>query len=146
MNSTNSLTFILDFLSCSYRHHAYSITDLAATLLTRLQSITNHVTLLLSSTRNRLLNLEITIAFTTLGMSAGALIGALFGMNLQSGIEETPHVFAGVSIAAILLAIVIARWGRRALRKARSVKGEQEGLMRHSLPGWRKRLGRTPRQ
>lgn len=129
-----------------YRHHAYTLTDLAATLLTRLQSITNHVTLLLSSTRNRLLNLEITLAFTTLSVSVPALIGAIFGMNLTSGLEETPHVFAGVSVAAVVLSLIIARWGRRALRRARSVKGEQEGLLRHSLPGWRGRLGRTPRQ
>lgn len=129
-----------------YRHHAYTLTDLAATLLTRLQSITHHVTLLLSSTRNRLLNLEITIAFTTLGTSVGGLIGALFGMNLKTGLEEMPYVFGGVSIAAILLAVIIARWGRRALKRARSVKGEQEGLLRHSLPGLRRRLGRMPAQ
>ena len=68
-----------------YRHHAYSLTDVAATLLTRLNSINNHVALLLSSTRNRLLNMEITIAFATLGTSIGAFIGAMFGMNLTSG-------------------------------------------------------------
>jgi hypothetical protein len=123
-----------------YRHHAYSLTDLATTLLTRLQSITNHVTLLLSSTRNRLLNLEIAIAFTTLGTSVGGLIGALFGMNLTTGLEEAPYVFAGVSVTAIVLALIIVRWGRRALRNARSVKGEQQGLLKHTLPGLRKRL------
>lgn len=53
----NSLQTYTANAHCRYRHHAYSLTDVAATLLTRLNSITNHVTLLLSSTRNRLLNM-----------------------------------------------------------------------------------------
>lgn len=65
-------------------------------------------------------------------------------MNLASGLEETPYLFYAASASAILLAMITARWGRRALKRARSVKGEQEGLLRHSMPGFRRRLGRVP--
>lgn len=116
----------------SYRHHGYSLTDVATTLLTRLHSITNHVTLLLSSTRNRLLNMEITIAFTTLGTSLAALVGAMFGMNLTSGLEETPYMFNFMVAFSVALAGLCIRVGRRALVRARSIKAEHSGILHQS--------------
>lgn len=67
-------------------------------------------------------------------------------MNLLSGLEEERYVFYGMTAAAILLAVVTARWGRLALKRARSVKGKQDGFARHSIPFFIGHLGRSSEQ
>lgn len=89
----------------------------------------NHIALLLSSTRNRLLNLEITIDFATLGLSLAGVIGAIFGMNLTSGLEDMPYMFASMTVLALALALIVTRVGRVALLRARSIKGQHHGLL-----------------
>lgn len=64
-------------------------------------------------------------------MSAAAFVGAVFGMNLKSGLEDEPHVFVYMTGFSLMLALLVMRTGRRALVKARSIKGEQQSLLQH---------------
>lgn len=123
----------LELLLETYRHHASSLDGQVTTLLSRLASINSHVTLLLSATRNRLLNLEITIAFGTMGISLAGVVGAFFGMNLRSGFEDDPNLFYYATASAIILALATLRLGRRALLKARSVKSDQYSILQRPL-------------
>lgn len=59
-----------------------------------------------------------------------AFVGAIFGMNLTSGLEDEPHLFLYATGFSILLAGTVVRMGRRALYKARAVKGEQLNVLK----------------
>ena len=57
----------------------------------------------LSSYRNRILRLNARATIGMLGLAASTLVGGLFGMNLQSGLESHPHAFK-VAVASSLAA------------------------------------------
>ena len=77
------------------------------TLKLQIQAAEELVSLRLDTSRNQLLIVDVAISTCALGVCLGAYIGSIFGMNLQSGIEETPHVFTVVSVLSAVLSIAV---------------------------------------
>ncbi|KAF8680197.1 Pkinase protein [Rhizoctonia solani] len=119
----------IELLLETYLKYSTSLTLTASRNLQRLNSASQHLTLLLSSTRNRLLHLEIRLEIAMLAMSAGALPAAIFGMNLTSHLEEHPWAFWAATVGIGMIAFIATQIGRYGLRKARRVKMEQAGLL-----------------
>ncbi|KAG9127856.1 hypothetical protein FRC07_008302 [Ceratobasidium sp. 392] len=137
----------VELLLETYLKYAASLTLNASRNLQRLNSASQHLTLLLSSTRNRLLHLEIRLAIAMLAVSAAALPGAILGapgvtpetpslriwtvpgMNLTNHFEGHPWAFYVVTSIIAIIAMVATQAGRAGLRVARRVKMEQAGLL-----------------
>jgi len=89
------------------------IRDLAS-LQSELESAERQQNLMLATTRNRLLLADIGISSTTLVLAVLAALYSMFGMNLNSGLEDTDGVFWGVVYgslgagAAMWVALVLA--------------------------------------
>ncbi|CAE7230004.1 unnamed protein product [Rhizoctonia solani] len=88
----------VELLLETYLKYSTSLSLTASRNVQRLNSASQHLTLLLSSTRNRLLHLEIRLEIAMLAMSAGALPAAIFGMNMTSHLEEHPWAFWAVTV------------------------------------------------
>ncbi|KAJ1311292.1 hypothetical protein OPQ81_009789 [Rhizoctonia solani] len=121
----------IELLLETYLKYSASLTLTASRNLQRLNSASQHLNLLLSSTRNRLLHLEIRLEIAMLAMSAGALPAAIFGMNLKTHLEDHPWAFWLVTVGIGMVAFIATQIGRYGLRKARRVKMEQAGY--HNL-------------
>jgi magnesium transporter len=81
----------------------------AAQLLRSIQSAQEVAELALSSYRNRILRLNARATIGMLGLAASTLVGGLFGMNLQSGLESHPHAFkAAVASSLAATAAIVA--------------------------------------
>ncbi|CAE6400421.1 unnamed protein product [Rhizoctonia solani] len=130
----------VELLLETYLKYSTSLTLTASRNIQRLNSASQHLTLLLSSTRNRLLHLEIRLEIAMLAMSAGALPAAIFGMNLTNHLEEHPWAFWAAAVGIGMIAFVATQIGRYGLRKARRVKMEQAGL----LAGSKHRISNLP--
>ncbi|CUA76845.1 Mitochondrial inner membrane magnesium transporter mrs2 [Rhizoctonia solani] len=130
----------VELLLETYLKYAASLTLTASRNLQRLNSASQHLTLLLSSTRNRLLHLEIRLEIAMLAMSAGALPAAIFGMNMTSHLEEHPWAFWAVTVGIGMISLIAIQIGRYGLRRARRVKMEQAGL----LAGGKHRISTLP--
>ncbi|CAE6359545.1 unnamed protein product [Rhizoctonia solani] len=130
----------VELLLETYLKYAASLTLTASRNLQRLNSASQHLTLLLSSTRNRLLHLEIRLEIAMLAMSAGALPAAIFGMNMTSHLEEHPWAFWAVTVGIGMISLIATQIGRYGLRRARRVKMEQAGL----LAGGKHRISAPP--
>ncbi len=50
-----------------------------------------------NETRNRIIRMNLFMEMCMLGVTFGACVGSIFGMNLNSGIEEHPYAFFLVS-------------------------------------------------
>ncbi len=46
-----------------------------------------------SETRNRIIRMNLYMEISTLGVTFAACASSIFGMNLNSGIEEDPYAF-----------------------------------------------------
>ncbi|KZO92490.1 hypothetical protein CALVIDRAFT_540947 [Calocera viscosa TUFC12733] len=119
----------VELLLEAYVKHASSLASTAQQNISRLQAASSHINLLLSSTRNRLLHLEIRVAITTLAFSAGGIIAGILGMNLLNGLEEHPTAFYFVVPFIALVSFTYWRIGRRALSYARRLKLSQAGML-----------------
>jgi len=71
-----------------------------------LEAAISSITLRLDTARNKLLGIELLISSFTAAAAIGALFAGLFGMNLHSGVEETPRWFWGWFIG-IMVAVPI---------------------------------------
>ncbi|KAG9100429.1 magnesium ion transporter [Ceratobasidium sp. UAMH 11750] len=129
----------VELLLETYLKYAASLTLNASRNLQRLTSASQHLTLLLSSTRNRLLHLEIRLAIATLAVTAAALPGAILGMNLTNHFEDHPWAFYAVTSAIAIIGVIATQAGRAGLRVARRVKMEQAGLLAGGKPAVRPR-------
>ena len=87
--------------------------------------------IILDSQRNRLIIYELKATLATAGISAGAFVASMFGMNLTSGLEEAPDVFWCIAGGSAFLAGAIF-WG--ALRRM-----QQLGSMSKTTQ-WRSRF------
>ncbi|KAG8716330.1 magnesium ion transporter [Ceratobasidium sp. 423] len=132
----------IELLLETYLKYSTSLTLTASRNLQRLNSASQHLTLLLSSTRNRLLHLEIRLEIAMLAMSAGALPAAIFGMNLTNHFEGHAWAFWAATVGIGMISLIATQLGRYGLRRARRVKMEQAGL----LAGSKHRLPNSPHQ
>jgi magnesium transporter len=77
-------------------------------LLGRLQSKQEFVALALASYRNRLIRMNVYIGIVAVSTGITTAMTGLFGMNLISGLEESPIAFAIVACGSSSVAIIVA--------------------------------------
>lgn len=78
-----------------------------------MQSTQEIVELILDSNRNALLALDLKVSIGTFGIGVGALVAGLFGMNLQSHLEDDRFAFFAVSGVAVGVAGLVSLLGMR---------------------------------
>ncbi|KAG0201766.1 hypothetical protein BGX28_005511 [Mortierella sp. GBA30] len=85
----------------AYMKQVEEIVNVVSIMKQQMQSTEDYVNVVLDAKRNQLLLFELRIAMGTLGMSSGAVIAGLYGMNLHNYLESEPHAFAIVSATAL---------------------------------------------
>lgn len=89
----------------------HTIRTKAKLLENRIHNTESLVMLKLDATRNHLLAVDVLFGLITMSLTFGMYITAGFGMNLQSGLEHTPGVFASVFFGALLLCALLTLSG-----------------------------------
>jgi magnesium transporter len=77
---------------------------------------------ILDANRNSLMLMDLKFSIGTLGLGAGTLFSALYGMNLKNFIEESDFGFGGVSITCFALTGLVCVYGLFKLRKLQRVR------------------------
>ncbi|KZT36477.1 cora-domain-containing protein [Sistotremastrum suecicum HHB10207 ss-3] len=111
----------IEVLLESYSKQVEEIVNEAETIQSNVQSTQEIVELILDSNRNALLALDLKVSICTMGIGVGALVAGLFGMNLQSHLENDPYAFFLMSILASAIAGSVSWLGLRRLRRIRKV-------------------------
>jgi len=117
MHEHDELEVLLEFFS----KQVEEIVNEAENIEANVQSTQEIVELILDSNRNELLALDLKVSIGTMGLGSGALVAGLFGMNLQSHMEDMPYAFAAMSIASSAIAALVAWTGLWRLAKIRKV-------------------------
>jgi magnesium transporter len=68
-----------------------------AELQTRFRNVMSYIQIHFDSQRNRLMRMSLVVSLGALSCSTTATGAGLFGMNLMSGLESSPHAFYAVS-------------------------------------------------
>lgn len=84
--------------------------------------------------------LDLKFSIGTLGLAAGTLISALYGMNLKNFIEETDFGFGAVSVSCFVATIIVSLYGLAKLRKVQRVRMWGEGMDSAGIGPLRHRL------
>ncbi|KDN43741.1 hypothetical protein RSAG8_05931, partial [Rhizoctonia solani AG-8 WAC10335] len=103
----------LEVLLESFDKQVEEIVNEAETTISNVQSTQEIVELILDSNRNALLALDLKVSIGTFGIGVGALVAGLFGMNLQSHLEDDRFAFFAVSGVAVGVAGLVAWLGLR---------------------------------
>lgn len=98
-----SLEKVLD----DWTHNAEELMADATELSTNMDDAIRFLEASMSCMRNRLLQLELGAEVATLAFALGALVSGIFGMNLTSGIEETPGYFVLVIVFIAVCGVLI---------------------------------------
>lgn len=77
-------------------------------LLQRLQSKQEFASLALAGYRNRLIRMNLYLALAGLSLGVGTTVAGFFGMNLISGLEESPYAFNSVMMLTSLAGVSVA--------------------------------------
>lgn len=72
--------------------------------------------------------LDLKFSIGTLGLAAGTLVSALYGMNLKNFIEESDFGFGAVSLTCFISSIIVSLYGLAKLRKVQRVRMWGEGM------------------
>ncbi|GAA5922892.1 hypothetical protein JCM1841_003773 [Sporobolomyces salmonicolor] len=118
----------IELLLESFSKQCEEIVSEVETLSANVRHTEDIIELILDANRNSLLGLDLRVSIATLGLTAGAMIAALFGM-LTSHLESTPYSFPVVTLFAFASAGLVTGFGLRKLRRLRKI-----GL------GWREEL------
>lgn len=111
----------IELLLETYLKQVEEIGNRATTLLSNMRSTEEISNIILDANRNALLIFELKLTMGTLGVSAGALLASLFGMNLHSFFEEDPYAFGVVSGTAVAMVGLIFWFSLRKMRKLTKV-------------------------
>ncbi|GAQ89705.1 Magnesium transporters: CorA family [Klebsormidium nitens] len=79
---------------------ARRVDDVESTLSQLMEKMSfreEHMRTMLDSQRNELLRLDVRLNLGTFSIASGGTVAALFGMNLFSGLEESPYAFLAVA-------------------------------------------------
>uniref|UniRef100_K3WKP9 Magnesium transporter n=1 Tax=Globisporangium ultimum (strain ATCC 200006 / CBS 805.95 / DAOM BR144) TaxID=431595 RepID=K3WKP9_GLOUD len=101
----------------SYLQEVQTIRTKVKLLEHRIQNTESLVMLKLDATRNHLLAVDVVFGLVTVSLTLGMYITAGFGMNLRSGVEETPDVFASVFVGSFVLCAAIVCVGTLYFRR-----------------------------
>ncbi|KAG0339194.1 magnesium ion transporter [Podila humilis] len=107
----------IEILLESYLKQVEEIANTVSILKQQMQSTEEIVNVILGANRNQLLLFELRIAMGTLGMSSGAIIASLYGMNLHNYLETNPHAFAIVGATALGISTMVFAFCSRKLRQ-----------------------------
>lgn len=72
---------------------------------------------ILDANRNSLMLLDLKFSISTLAITAGTFVAALYGMNLKNFIEESDFGFYGISAWCTVFGIIVATYGLQRLRR-----------------------------
>lgn len=111
----------LEVLLESFAKQVEEIVNEVEIMQSNVQSTQEIVELVLDSNRNALLALDLKVSIATLGIGTGALVAGLFGMNLQSHLEDDPSAFYVMTVLSSGIAFLVAWAGFRRLAKIRKV-------------------------
>lgn len=73
--------------------------------------------------------LDLKFSIGTLGLAAGTLVSALYGMNLKNFIEESDLGFGAVSAVCVFFTAAVSMYGLMKLRRVQRVRMWGEGGM-----------------
>jgi magnesium transporter len=83
-----------------YERRLDEVNESSQRLASLLSDVDDNISLTLASTRVKLQNLELQTAITTLALGAGTALFGLYGMNLESGLEESPTAFFWTTVSS----------------------------------------------
>ncbi|KAF9285057.1 magnesium ion transporter [Mortierella alpina] len=106
----------IEVLLESYLKQVEEIANTVSIVKQQMQSTEEIVNVILGANRNQLLLFELRIAMGTLGMSSGAIIASLYGMNLHNYLETNPHAFAIVGSTALGISMMVFLFCSRKLK------------------------------
>ncbi|BGO94321.1 hypothetical protein NBRC10512_002770 [Rhodotorula toruloides] len=130
----------IELLLESFSKQCEEIVSEVETLEANVKHTEDIIELILDSNRNSLLGLDLRVSIATLGLTAGAMIAALFGMNLTSYLETHPFAFPAVSLFAFASAAFVTAIGLRRLARLRRVNlGWREELRQVAADKWERR-------
>ncbi|KAG0239136.1 magnesium ion transporter [Actinomortierella wolfii] len=107
----------IELLMESYLKQVEEIANTVSIVKQQMQSTEEIVNVILGANRNQLLLFELRIAMGTLGMSSGAIIASLYGMNLHNYLETNPHAFGIVAATALGMSGLVFAFCSRKLRQ-----------------------------
>jgi len=76
-------------------------------MLVQIEETEEYISLQINEARNKIIRLSLNLEISMLGLTLGACIGSLFGMNLSSGLEENPNAFLTTVIIILMLSISV---------------------------------------
>ncbi|KAL1955581.1 hypothetical protein VTO42DRAFT_8384 [Malbranchea cinnamomea] len=117
----------VEMLLESYHKVCDEIVQASGNLVTSIRNTEEVVKAILDANRNSLMLLDLKFSIGTLGLAAGTLFSALYGMNLKNFIEESDIGFAAVSSTCFLFTAFVCAYGLMKLRKVQRVRMWGEG-------------------
>ncbi|KAK2861330.1 magnesium ion transporter [Arthroderma sp. PD_2] len=125
----------VEMLLESYHKVCDEIVQASGNLVTNIRNTEEIVKAILDANRNSLMLLELKFSIGTLGLAAGTLFSALYGMNLKNFIEESDIGFGSVSAICFTLTACVCTYGLIKLRKVQRVRMWGENGIRDSYRG-----------
>ncbi|BGP50746.1 magnesium ion transporter [Rhodotorula kratochvilovae] len=110
----------VELLLESFSKQCEEVVSEVETLAANVRHTEDIVELILDANRNSLLGLDLRVSIMTLGLTAGAMIAALFGM-LTSHLESHPFAFPLITLFAFASAGFVTSFGLRRLAQLRRV-------------------------
>lgn len=84
-------------------------------------TVLDSIRAILDANRNSLMLLDLKFSISTLSITAGTFVAALYGMNLKNFIEESDFGFYGISAWCTVFGCLVAVYGLTKLRKVQRV-------------------------
>lgn len=106
----------IEILLEAYLKQVEEIANVVSIVKHQIQSTEDYVNVILGAKRNQILLFELRIAMGTLGISSGAIIAGLYGMNVPNYLEGNPHAFAAVASSAVIVSTMVFTVCARKLR------------------------------
>lgn len=101
----------------TYLAQSEEILNTVNNLISNIQTTEDIVNIILDSQRNSLMLLELQAVMAALAINATAVVGAIMGMNLKNGFEESSFAFSVVAGSAIGLGAATFAASLRMIRK-----------------------------
>ncbi|KAK9454094.1 hypothetical protein V1511DRAFT_460893 [Dipodascopsis uninucleata] len=111
----------VEMLLESYYKHCDEIVQAANITMSNVRTTEEIVNIILDANRNALMLLEIKFSVMALGLAGGALVAALYGMNLKNFVEEYEYGFLTVTLSSSIFVLMIIFFGMKNLRKVQRV-------------------------
>ena len=97
----------VELLFEEYARQLHSIIGEIHFLLKRIQSKQELVAISLDSYRNRMIRMNVSLAIVGVGLAVGTTTAGFFGMNLISGLEDSPTAFNTVVVSTSITSLAV---------------------------------------